>query len=492
MSEYISLGHTVRNILENRRKSMNVMARPDDDKERTEIEYVARPGNARGGSGASEVHTRQQQIQKKISDEDKNKSKYWYNDEGTWTMKNGKKVLVTPAPKNNQEDDSQRFKHEVKEGASASHLSKIKVKCPDCGGKQRDECDRCDGKGWVMGNHGKGAINKQNTGWKSRKAWLDEQDDQPEVEDPDEKDCECKHDDKKKSKKGKTKVDINPEIDNNIFASHEQKGKLVEQTKKSKDREVGTKSLVKTYTDDTPGQKLNEVDLVRLQYQNKSGAWITAREITDSPNNLYVQMRNLQRTMEHQRVRAIGPKGELLDLWGPSMETDIPYKSGYTPVKVVESDLKEMTKGLLNRYLEKNEKWQSELRKDYTGKRPVGPISKEKEKSLRNRQVGASQAKDRLQGRRFVKPPKNDPLSQYSGLRNIKKYHAEETQLDELTNKLYRYYNKSYVRARYGTKDGGKAEYKKRDPWLALAGKKIAALQKTGSSVINKKGKKND
>jgi hypothetical protein len=254
----------------------------------------------------------------------------------------------------------------------------------------------------------------------------------------------------------------------------------------------------------------------------------------------------------------------MLDLWGPSMETDIPYKSGYTPVKVVESDLKEMTKGLLNRYLEKNEKWQSELRKDYTGKRPVGPISKEKEKSLRNRQVGASQAKDRLQGRRFVKPPKNDPLSQYSGLRNIKKYHSEETQLDEisrklrqryeranlkdqnrlrnapeggvdherkiarklrnrkrgyqdaidrdlgylkgpneeketqideLTNKLYRYYNKSYVRARYGTKDGGKggkAEYKKRDPWLALAGKKIAALQKTGSSVINKKEKKVD
>jgi len=473
MSKNKSLGHAARDILATARKSIQAVPRPGTT-DRTDIKNVPRPEDERDGEEA----TRQQQIQKKIIDE----------------------------------------------GSSADRYSKKKVTCPDCEGKKRDNCNRCDGKGWVWGQEGKGSIDKQNTGWKSRAAWIKEQDDQPEVEEPDEKDCECKHD-KKKDKKGKTKVDINPEIDNNIFASHEEEGELVEQKEKSKDREVGTKSLAKTYADDTPGQRLdelgdkvldryrykavrdvgtqtinalrnddkkalkkaqnrqkgikqarlrmqyrkeetelNEVDLVKLQYQNKSGQWITAREVTNNTNQLYIQMRNLQQAMEHQRVRAIGPRGELLDLWGPDMETDIPYKSGYTPVKVVEGDLQELSKALLNRFIEKN------------GKTKKGKL----------------QANDRVKGRYFAKPPKDDPLSQYSGVRNVKKYHPEETQLHEISKeKLNKWFNGAYVAARYGRNDGP-PEYKKHDKYLNLAGAKLDQIKKTGSSVINKKGKKKD
>lgn len=711
MSKNKSLGHAARDILATARKSIQAVPRPGTT-DRTDIKNVPRPEDERDGEEA----TRQQQIQKKIIDE----------------------------------------------GSSADRYSKKKVTCPDCEGKKRDNCNRCDGKGWVWGQEGKGSIDKQNTGWKSRAAWIKEQDDQPEVEEPDEKDCECKHD-KKKDKKGKTKVDINPEIDNNIFASHEEEGELVEQKEKSKDREVGTKSLAKTYADDTPGQRLdelgdkvldryrykavrdvgtqtinalrnddkkalkkaqnrqrgikqarlrmqyrkeetelnelnkklkgylksaekfgipyhgvhgfagvgdvahavdkahsnkmkakhgegslkphvqkrakqmsnrlhgvlaankrlrdkkwdhkvikhgktwnkdektgkrvyknvrmttykhndtyqdtskpsgikklynkakkyfhgeetelnelsretlksarrkastkstktlkaaetirkkhyrgwerkpaamstvdayradslykqhhkyakiagaadkrlkgkfhpkvakyhaeetelNEVDLVKLQYQNKSGQWITAREVTNNTNQLYIQMRNLQQAMEHQRVRAIGPRGELLDLWGPDMETDIPYKSGYTPVKVVEGDLQELSKALLNRFIEKN------------GKTKKGKL----------------QANDRVKGRYFAKPPKDDPLSQYSGVRNVKKYHPEETQLHEISKeKLNKWFNGAYVAARYGRNDGP-PEYKKHDKYLNLAGAKLDQIKKTGSSIINKKGKKKD
>ena len=117
MPDYKSLGHSARDILETARKEIQAVPRPDSAKERQDIKNIARPDDDRKG----EIPTRQQEIQKKI---------------------------------------------------------------------------------------------------------IDEQDDQPEVEDPDEKECECK--DKKKDKKGKTKVEINPEIDNNIFASKEEKGELVE------------------------------------------------------------------------------------------------------------------------------------------------------------------------------------------------------------------------------------------------------------------------
>ena len=64
-----------------------------------------------------------------------------------------------------------RFKTFIKEGSSADRYSKKKAKCPDCEGKARDECDRCGGKGWITGTHGKG-IDKQNTGWRARMAWI--------------------------------------------------------------------------------------------------------------------------------------------------------------------------------------------------------------------------------------------------------------------------------------------------------------------------------
>jgi hypothetical protein len=57
-------------------------------------------------------------------------------------------------------------------GAAGSHLSKHTVKCPSCEGKQKEPaCKRCGGSGKLQGKV-KLPLDKQNTGIRSRIAWV--------------------------------------------------------------------------------------------------------------------------------------------------------------------------------------------------------------------------------------------------------------------------------------------------------------------------------
>lgn len=78
-----------------------------------------------------------------------------------------------------------------------------------------------------------------------------------------------------------------------------------------------------------------EEDMARIQMQNRSGKWITVRETNADPSNLLLQMRNLQKTFTTERLRAIGSKGQLMDL-GP---VDLPRgnRNAVPPIEVVET-----------------------------------------------------------------------------------------------------------------------------------------------------------
>jgi hypothetical protein len=67
-------------------------------------------------------------------------------------------------------------KMNLDEGAAGSKLSKHSVTCPSCEGKKKEDCKRCKGAGKLEGNV-KLPMDKQNTGAKSRIAWIKEAED---------------------------------------------------------------------------------------------------------------------------------------------------------------------------------------------------------------------------------------------------------------------------------------------------------------------------
>lgn len=52
-----------------------------------------------------------------------------------------------------------------------------------------------------------------------------------------------------------------------------------------------------------------------IQYQNRNGLWITARKTTEQPNDIMMAMQTVQKAYSSNRVRAIGSRGTVLDMW---------------------------------------------------------------------------------------------------------------------------------------------------------------------------------
>ena len=219
--KYRSLEHII-NDLQNQwaRQKIEAVPREHPEKDREDVDEVGRPDEKRG-----ETFVRQQEIQKKIIDE-----RHTSQQAGEAAVKH-KKAAVDLMIKGNAEKDRNKAtkilrksaRHDraanvaadletkseevnklgesakapkdrevgtkklvkayaedtpgekkVNEGAAASKMSKINVKCPKCEGKRKSiGCTRCEGKGLIAGKESPHtAINKQNTGWRSAMAWI--------------------------------------------------------------------------------------------------------------------------------------------------------------------------------------------------------------------------------------------------------------------------------------------------------------------------------